>query len=340
MTDTVETPIEMIRRAQDLLYKKMDYVAARILFEQATAAIRAGVGGGSVIPSVVDLFFTTSSKDMNDAVNRRREEYLAGLLTADVGGDTRALGLQEKWRAVIQSLCPATVPMESVRVCHKGGRGANYDFLFQAVDELTGTVIWEQPAEFKFGARSVAALPQFLSLAEKALPFPVSYAEFYYTHYLPQYLALDDGLATVAIPDKLTYCKLVYGSNYEVHPFFQTAYEREDEAKEEKSAVVKASIEAWLSEFSGACSMEHLTGLFKEKQLGKVFLLWSPEGGGSFHVEKFGEEDLTLTEMVGVRNKNTLVVRSATRTFNLLLRWKNHKGILYPAWQIGLRSSH
>jgi predicted secreted protein len=41
-----------------------------------------------------------------------------------------------------------------------------------------------------------------------------------------------------------------------------------------------------------------------------------------------------------IKNGNTIVLQSAANpstTFHLLLRWRNHKGILNPAWQISLK---
>jgi hypothetical protein len=46
---------------------------------------------------------------------------------------------------------------------------------------------------------------------------------------------------------------------------------------------------------------------------------------------------MDLTHVEGVKNGNTIVVVSKAGTkHNMLLRWKNHLGILYPAWQISL----
>jgi hypothetical protein len=55
-----------------------------------------------------------------------------------------------------------------------------------------------------------------------------------------------------------------------------------------------------------------------------------------FHVGWLTAADLTPINHLGVRNGNTIMLGTATHTLKLLLRWKNHKGILYPAWQISL----
>jgi hypothetical protein len=46
----------------------------------------------------------------------------------------------------------------------------------------------------------------------------------------------------------------------------------------------------------------------------------------------------TQLEYKGIKNNNTIVVEDVERLqeYHLLLRWKNHKGVLNPAWQISL----
>lgn len=59
--------------------------------------------------------------------------------------------------------------------------------------------------------------------------------------------------------------------------------------------------------------------------------------------------DIKSMVMTASRHKNdhhnkkreallTLVVKSTTCIFHLLLRWRNHKGVLLPAWQISLKN--
>ena len=39
----------------------------------------------------------------------------------------------------------------------------------------------------------------------------------------------------------------------------------------------------------------------------------------------------------GIRNGNVIEVQSGPTLYRLLLRWRNHKGILNPAWQISMK---
>jgi hypothetical protein len=321
----------LIATAKALAKQRRHTEAAAAWMEVAAAwAARKG----TVIPiEPIEYFFMKSSKADNDAANDVRERYLEGLLDLTGLTDPRAVVLQNAWRAVIHGLCP--VEFATVKIYRKGGRGANYDFLCEFLAEDGATVVASVPVEFKYGASTIAGLPQFLSLAEKDLPFPVTYAEHYYDRYLPAYVATDAALGAVALPDRATYCRRVYSDAYDSHPFFRAAKDHEETAKDAKAAIVNESIRTFLEECGGACDLAHLSSLLRGKQEGKVFVMW--DGAGAFHVERLGAEDLTVAGVIGVRNGNCLEVRTAGgRTFKLLLRWKNHKGVLYPAWQISM----
>jgi hypothetical protein len=276
-------------------------------------------------------FFVKSTKVDNDAANKRREAYLAGLYDIAITDDTPAQLklLHAEWRKALDSLCP--IPFTAVRVNSAGGRSKNYDFQvdYSAAD---GAIVHRQKVEFKHGASSISAQPQFLSLAAKDIPFPQGYAEFYYDHFLPAYCATDSGI-TVAPPERETYLKLIHSNNYDSHPFFRCLYDREETAKAAKRTIVRNSTKAYLEAYAEKCDLAHLGSLMTAKQDGKAFLMWDMS---VFHIGFLTAADLTPTEFRGVRNGNTIILGTATHTLKLLLRWKNHNGVLFPAWQISL----
>lgn len=280
-------------------------------------------------------FFQKSTKAGNDAANKRREAFLTTLYDMDLAADApeQLRQLYSAWQTTVKSLCPTD--FTTIHVNPAGGRSKNYDF---RLDYLTadGTVCHSQKAEFKHGAASIEAQPQFLSLAAKDLMFPVSYAEFYYDNFLKRYCETDTSiLSAAALPDRDTYLKAVHSANYDSHPFFRCLYDCEETAKKAKHAVVNDSIRAYLTAYADKCDLTHLAALMTAKQDGKAFLMWDMS---AFHVGYLTAADLTPTEYRGVRNGNTIILATATHTLKLLLRWKNHKGVLYPAWQIGLAS--
>jgi len=245
------------------------------------SAFRAALGIASpdleemAAPPFAD-FFQKSTKAGNDAANKRREAFLATLYDADIPADAppQLRQLHSAWQTTVRSLCPAETPFTTVRVSPAGGRAKNYDF---QLDYLTadGTICHSQKAEFKHGAASIEAQPQFLSLAAKDLHFPVSYAEFYYDNFLTRYCDTDTGILAIATqPDRETYLKAVHSANYDSHPFFRCLYDREETAKKAKAAVVDESIRAYLTAYADKCDLTHLAALMIAKQDGKAFLMW------------------------------------------------------------------
>jgi hypothetical protein len=278
------------------------------------------------------LFFQASGKADNDATNARREKYLA-LLHAMVITETdpeQLKHLHASWRSALDLLAPAGCKLSSVH--HAGGRSMNYDYLVEYTGADDGS-LHRQKVEFKYGAASIEKLPQFLSMASVGIHFPVSYAEYYYDTYINKYCAIDDGIG-VSPPPREQYLAWCHSSNYDRHPFFRQIYTRDCIMSREKHALVNDSIRTYLATYGHLYEPSQLSELLVTKQDGKAFLMWDKK---SFHVATLSREDLTPVRFAGIKRGNTIMIETATKLLLLLLRWKNHKGVLYPAWQISLR---
>jgi hypothetical protein len=286
--------------------------------------------------SVEDIttFFSTSTRADNDATNKVRE----GILELITNPSKECLdhpvhGVQwrqvsTEWRKAL-TLVAKDHPYTSIQIKRKGGRGANYD---AEATFLNGTtVVLTKKLEFKKGGTSINGLPQFLSLQVRAGLFEQTYDTFWYQNYLEAYRTCDKGL-TVAVPDLTTYLKLVTATTSK-HPFFVQLKERESIAQEEKSVVVKRSITDYLERFGSTIHTKAFAEKVRATQTDKVYLLWSK---GTFHIDGLLAKEMTDMVFDSIKNGNTIVLRAGTTTYHLLLRWRNHKGILNPAWQIAM----
>lgn len=291
----------------------------------------------------IDLFFVRSKgRDANDKNNKKREVILNILvngLPEEFETDQRWKTLQEKFISCLHSLC--SEPFDSIKIRNLGGRHNNRDFDVDYIKDHN--VIKTIRCEYKHNAKSINKLPQYLSESEKKGYIPTSYADFYYTHYSDKVSALY-GLDT---PDRETYLRSVFGTNYACHPYFQALYDsdtRADNKKEEnvdekkkqaaKKVIVTESIAAFLAQNSHTLQIGKLMEDIKATQTRKMFILWDL---CSFHVDSFRDDEFELTCVEGVKNNNTIIVGSKAGTkHNLLLRWRNHLGVLLPAWQISL----
>jgi len=292
--------------------------------------------------SDIGIWSTGNTRSDNDAANKIRErvfEMLAnGLMpetfTTDAVYGASWLALAEEVKNAIQMLVSEPVVYTHYRVKLLAGRGHNHDFdiVFMNGD----TVVAKRELEFKFGAKSVDKLPQFLSMTAKSDLFNVPYPVYYYHNFMDAYLATDAGLAAVPKPTLTEYLENVYTTNYDVTPFIALLKSREEIAKPAKKKVVNASIKAYLEAHSREIKLDQ----FKEKlvaQNGKVYMLYEPRTK-KFHMEKIehGKNEFNLNDTF-VRKGNVLEIPAGDMQYGLLLRWRNHKGILMPAWQISLK---
>jgi hypothetical protein len=243
-----------------------------------------------------------------------------------------------------------------------GGRKNKYDFGITYIDDA-GVQVGSAAVEYKHNAKSIYALPQFLSIPAKPGVFltnldrPEStqgYAEFFYDRFLSRYMACDPDIG-VGVPERNVYLQHVYKSDEACHPFFAALRSREGVAKTAKTAVVHQSIAVYLAGITAGLESSDVSdespwveqarfdvpafvARIRETQKDKHFALWSSRGG--FTVEHLNMPDAVWASAVfgGVKGGNTVVVDLPAdperRAFHALLRWRNHLGILNPAWQI------
>lgn len=281
----------------------------------------------------IDLFYSAGrGRSNNDINNKKREDILCILYDPprEYANDPRWKSLSKQWREFLGTLCECD--HDDVRLIKQGGRGKNYDF---DIDYLqNGNVIKQVKAEFKHNASTLDCLPQYFSPADNKPYMPGSYAEFYYTHYLDSVCSLYG----IAKPERTAYLKMVYSDNYSRLSMFEVLYTADkaghDDRFEQRAKIVKESVEAYLRTNKDNLDMAKLSADIRDRQAGKVFILWDLK---TFRADTIRDEEMDIVATEGIKNGNVLVAvsRAGTR-HNMLLRWKNHLGVLYPAWQISL----
>lgn len=266
----------------------------------------------------------------NDANNKIREKVIVGMINGTLV-DPAYDSLRTELGRWVAAKCaeldlPPGTPVSAVA---RGGRKYNWDF-----DLTLGPITLK--VEFKYGATSVASLPEFFNpAANKNFHHGASYARFFFEHTLPQVCAI------YGIPISMTadeYVARVHGTSKKP-ALFKALYEAEQlgtaEQKAQKKAVVDYSIEQWLRLVKDETDLDAITAAFQASQGGKHFLLCR---NGQFFSDRIEPEELIVTSVTGVRLDKYLELQSSKpgTGFALLLRWKNHAGILYPAWQISM----
>jgi hypothetical protein len=291
-----------------------------------------------ISPSDIVLFDICKDRSKNDINNKLREDILLILnepkykyLMNDKIYHNNWKDLKKKWNNTIKSLCNENY---NIIVINKiAGRGYNHDFKLQY--KLNNNIVKELNVEFKFNSSNLESLPQFLNLSEKIDILRGNlYAEFFYDYYLFDILKLYPSEFKNIFIDKKDYLKFVYNSNYNVHPIFKKLKDFEIKNsgfKKEKNDIVNKSIKFFLEKYAAKIDIDKLFLKLKNTQ-DKIFLLWDCKN------KNFNTDLIDIKNSIkycGIKNDNTIVIKMDSNTyFDLLLRWKNHKGILFPAWQI------
>ena len=289
--------------------------------------------------SDITTFFTTSSRNNNDATNKIREKILKVIgdppkeyLESEEFGESWKK-VHTAWNDILKEVA-LEVGLEqdytSTKIKVKGGRNSYYDadVSYYKGDTLITTI----KVEFKNGCSKIDNLPQILSLQAKIDLFPETYDTFWYKNYLDRYLACDDSI-TESKPSLEDYQKHVTKIKYSVTPFFEQLKNKENNHKKEKNTVVNTSITDYLTKHGSTIHIPLFREKIKATQTDKIYLLWC---NGRFHYDKISESEMNMS-FHSIRNGNILELKAGNTIYSMLLRWRNHKGILNPAWQISMK---
>ena len=285
----------------------------------------------------IELFYKKgSSKAENDAENKLREDVLVFLeneLPPEYKADERWRDLYKKFHEKIRKICP--IEYTHAKIVKKAGRCFNYDFDIVYLDSV-GDEVFQAKVEFKHNSEKIEKIPQILSLQDCfGLIDGESYSEYYYYNYLDTYLKEIN--YTGEKPSLQEYISLVTGIIPEKHNMFVFMREAEKgPSKKNTSNIVKESIHTYLQKYITNFNVDKFIKKLVDSQLHKYFLLWDLS---NFHIHTLCEEDLAIKHIQLKPTKkqtNTIMTLSTSSEFHLLLRWRNHNGILNPAWQIKL----
>jgi len=270
-------------------------------------------------------------RDTNDSKNKRREKILLDThngLTAIFFQDptygsqwqTLATQLKEAEKELMKSDGPLTLKA-------KGGRSNNSDFeLSDGIKKIN--------LEFKFGGKSVDSIPEFFNPAADKPFHSELYARFFHQKYLAKLVEL---YGLTDMPTEQIYMKEIH-KNSSKNPFFKSFYDKDDLKSplyKQKRDIVATSITEFLTLYKDQTNLEILTAELQRSQENKHFLLYED---GKFYHDEIKATELIADSILPIRNGNLLVVqmKEPNTKIEMLLRWKNRLGILFPAWQISM----
>ena len=296
-----------------------------------------------IILTLSYLFQQKGEKRLNDRDNKLREHIIENIINDKLyyktfpNEQTLYNNLSVQLKKSLSSLCD--MKHDTMKLEVMAGRQHNFDFnlRFHKRDKIIKTI----KLEFKYGASTSLKCPQFYSKDVKGLPLfnNTNYIRYFYNH-------LDEFINSFPITVSTTlksnrpktfdeYRKIVNDTSYK-HPFQQTIY-RFNKTYTDNNMKHKRFVDKHIGEYLNNQKIENV--LFDsirkllQKQDDKVYLLYR---NGMFYTENIGSVSIQNTKM-SVKNNNTLIFASNNEyDLSFLLRWKNHKGVALPAWQIKL----
>jgi hypothetical protein len=288
------------------------------------------------IVSDITTFFTSSTRADNDKVNKIREKILElisnNLFKYEEYKQDNEFGklwtfVSEEWFNIIK----IDIEFTHIKYVAKGGRKFNYDGIVMYYNNRV--LVAETKIEFKKGGTTIGDQPQFLSLQAKYKLFDKTYDVFYYENYLDKYIACDSLINQIK-PSLNEYLKQVTKTS-STHPFFTQLKSRDCHPffKNEKDLIVNTSISDYLDQYGKSININAVIDKVSESQCNKLYLLWDKK----FWSDKFIHDEISQMKFHGIKNGNVIQLKSGNTIYDMLLRWRNHKGILNPAWQISMK---
>lgn len=260
-------------------------------------------------------------KECNDINNKTREIIIEAIINRKIIKEWYKVSV--KWYNVKTALNKyiSSIGLGTCRCIRIGGRNNNYDF---DISDDTHT----KHIEFKFGTTNVVNYPQIICLSAK---YWTTYIEYFYTNYIHQIAELFE--LVEHIPTLEEYNKYISNTNYHKHVFFQKLYENETLHKYEKKQIVETSINKYLSECMKYVKIQEIFDKLRSSQANKEYMCFKHY---NIYYDTIHQDELEFDKIAYIKNNNTIVAntKNINTDMHILLRWKNHIGILNPALQI------
>ena len=275
------------------------------------------------------------SKATNYCDNKVREQILYEIVKDTI--PIKWYSSVSEWKKIknefLQSLKNiSNCKFKKLDIEYKAGRKFNYDFTVYYLNQ-NNDIINEINIEFKFNCKKINNYPQFLSVSSKHFIKGLEYAEYFYDNYLIDVLDLID---IDEIPTKKEYMKFIHQIDYNKLDIFKELYDNENKIKDLKKKIVDTSIKKYLQEIDETClDIEEMNNTFASKQINKIYIMYND---GLFYEDSISKDELTVIGIEKINKNNCLILETnSSSKIHMLLRWKNHAGILYPAWQISIK---
>ena len=289
----------------------------------------------------IELFYTLGNKTKNDENNKKREAMIEIILLDKI--PTEWYINSSKWKNLNEEVWMYVDTIYALEnwddfgssysfSCQaKGGRNFNFDFML----EINMKKI---KVEFKYHAKTIADTPQFVSPTKPSQYLDSSYEEYYYDVYLIPVLEKYN----LTIPNRGEYLKKIhsndprcvkelkdkYHKGMKNHKMY-TGEQHDIDFYQDMNKISEESITSFVKLYH--VKKEILTEYLLDTQEDKFYMLY--KDGNMYLDKEWNLDNYKITTIE--KDKNRYLAKTlGGKELKLLLRWKNCKGVAYPAFQI------
>jgi hypothetical protein len=270
-------------------------------------------------------FSNISIKAKNDEYNKIRECIIANI--ADIPDFPIEDTYIEQWSIIyiltmnlLEEICGTT----NFSIIQKAGRKNNNDFELISNNDTNLKTNMTYLLEFKSNN-----IPQIVSIyCNNKIVSNLDYASYFYDNYLIHILR--DKIPIISREEYLRDIYKTKPSLTENENFFQ--YLKDNIGS---LPIINESITLFLEKNVMKFNLDIISNYLDHNLTNKIIILWDCNKMEYSILKKINSNDVKLLKIEpNIFNNNTVIIYSETIKFKFLLRWKNHKGCLGPAWQV------
>lgn len=271
------------------------------------------------------LFYKINKKGKNNNDNKIRESIIDSILNKKTPEiyfkkSQRWLNIKRELEKFVKNLSK-NQKINKIECIHKGGRKYNYDYDLIIDDEYF-------KIEFKYNISSIKDSPQFVQLGKPSRFLSYNYEEFYYDNYLSK-----SEIKTkydIDIPEREIYLKEVHNIAPKCMKNIKEKYKEDKEFCNYMTELYNNSTKEFIEKYD--LNLDILNEHLKESQKDKIYMLYKKN---KIYLQENDEDNYNLISYKKEPNlKRYKAETKSGKKIKILIRWKNGKGIAYPAFQI------
>ena len=271
------------------------------------------------------LFYKINKKKNNDSDNKIREIIIDSIFNKKTPEiyfkkSQRWLNIKKELEKFVKKLSK-NEEIKKIECIQKAGRKYNYDYDLKINNKIF-------KIEFKYNTSSIKDVPQFVSPGKPSKYLSNNFEEFYYDNYLSK--SKIKTKYEIDIPEREIYLKEVHNIAPKCMKKIKEKYKEDKEFCNYMTELYNNSTKEFIEKYD--LNLDVLNEYLKESQKNKIYMLYKKN---KIYMEENDVDNYILVSYIKEPNlKRYKAETKSGKKINILIRWKNGKGIAYPAFQI------